>query len=224
MYLLIGTEHSLFAHCSQYKIDSLTNKYKNKNSSVAAQEILPIMMQNRPSYFTRYHIIKNYKTKTIDFYEYITPTYYVVNNNYKHNWQLISNSDTIISNYNCKNATCYFAGRNYTAWYTTEIPISDGPYKFNGLPGLIVKIEDAKKEHIFTLTSFSTIKYNKPLLLSDRTYQQINQQQYTKAKKKRNEEMSNFINNSNKIQLSTDKNALEIEMKIKKNNNFIEKY
>ena len=81
-----------------------------------------------------------------------------------------------------------------------------------------------KKEHIFTLTSFSTIKYNKPLLLSDRTYQQINQQQYTKAKKKRNEEMSNFINYSNKIQLNDDTNTLEIEAKLKSKNNFIEKY
>ncbi|WP_297063293.1 GLPGLI family protein, partial [uncultured Duncaniella sp.] len=39
-------------------------------------------------------------------------------------------------------------GRNWTAWYTEEIPITDGPWKFGGLPGLILKVEDDKKEHI----------------------------------------------------------------------------
>lgn len=51
-------------------------------------------------------------------------------------------------------ATVSHEGREYTAWYTTEIPIADGPYKFWGLPGLILKISDSENHYNFTLESF----------------------------------------------------------------------
>mgnify|MGYP003613018769 CR=1 FL=1 len=37
------------------------------------------------------------------------------------------------------------------AWFTTDLPYQDGPYKFTGLPGLIVKVEDAQGEYSFDL-------------------------------------------------------------------------
>lgn len=48
-------------------------------------------------------------------------------------------------------------GRKWTAWFTTEIPIQDGPYKFHGLPGLIVRIEDKTKSHSFFLTGIKNL-------------------------------------------------------------------
>ncbi len=47
-----------------------------------------------------------------------------------------------IHNYNCLKATTQFRGRNYTAWFTPDIPISDGPWKFKGLPGLLMSLQD----------------------------------------------------------------------------------
>ncbi|MFT3677749.1 MAG: GLPGLI family protein [Chitinophagaceae bacterium] len=58
----------------------------------------------------------------------------------------------------CKKATTSFAGRNYIAWYATDIPLSDGPYKFSGLPGLILSIYDTEKHHVFTATSLEQKK------------------------------------------------------------------
>ena len=66
------------------------------------------------------------------------------------NWTL-SNEFQKIENYNTQKATTDFGGRIWNAWFTTEIPINDGPYKFFGLPGLIVKIEDSEKEYSWTL-------------------------------------------------------------------------
>ena len=68
----------------------------------------------------------------------------------KQQWTLKDDLQTI-HGYRCQKATCRWRGRDYEAWFTTEIPIQHGPWKFGGLPGLIVKISDAKKEYNFEL-------------------------------------------------------------------------
>lgn len=61
------------------------------------------------------------------------------------NWIITNETDTVL-NYMCQKATTSYAGREYTVWFTLDIPISDGPWKFHGLPGLILRAEDAKHE------------------------------------------------------------------------------
>jgi len=56
-----------------------------------------------------------------------------------------------IGQYECKKATAMFRGRHYTAWFTEQIPLSAGPWKFHGLPGAIVEIYDDKKFVSFNL-------------------------------------------------------------------------
>jgi len=57
-------------------------------------------------------------------------------------WTLIPDSTKEILGYACNMAKTNFAGRNYAAWYTVDIPLPYGPYKFYGLPGLVIKVED----------------------------------------------------------------------------------
>ena len=52
--------------------------------------------------------------------------------------------------YRCQKAICTFRGRTWTAWFAPEIPISDGPWKFAGLPGLILKVEDDRGQYAFS--------------------------------------------------------------------------
>ncbi len=54
------------------------------------------------------------------------------------NWKM-SNETKQISKYTCSKAIGEFGGRTYEAWFTTEIPVSSGPYKLWGLPGLILE-------------------------------------------------------------------------------------
>lgn len=70
-------------------------------------------------------------------------------------WQMSSEQDTILG-LNCYRATTSYGGRRYTAWFSPEIPISDGPYVFCGLPGLIVQISDERGWFTFRLKEIST--------------------------------------------------------------------
>lgn len=68
----------------------------------------------------------------------------------------ITNETKLIGKFECKKATTYFRGRNYIAWYSPEIPINSGPWKFSGLPGLILELYDSNK--LFSWKT-QTIKY-----------------------------------------------------------------
>jgi|SRR5574344_2126863 GLPGLI family protein len=63
---------------------------------------------------------------------------------------VISDSTNNILGYMVQMATCRFRGRDFVAWFTPQLPVSSGPWKFAGLPGLILKVEDSKKHYSFT--------------------------------------------------------------------------
>ncbi|WP_407505239.1 GLPGLI family protein [Elizabethkingia miricola] len=87
-------------------------------------------------------IKKSYKTHLRD--------YYYVKIDEKMNWKILSDKDKI-GDFEVQKAEMSYGGRNWTAWFTNEIPIPEGPYAFNGLPGLIIKIKDNKGDYDFTL-------------------------------------------------------------------------
>jgi len=70
----------------------------------------------------------------------------------KFNWILL-NGKKKIGNFICNKAGLNFRGRNYTIWYTTEVPTSFGPWKFYGLPGLITSINADDNSIVFDLVS-----------------------------------------------------------------------
>ena len=63
-------------------------------------------------------------------------------------WQIGEKTKEIME-YTCRKATCHHSGRDYTAWYAEDIALSDGPYIFRGLPGLIVAIASDDGEYAF---------------------------------------------------------------------------
>lgn len=90
-------------------------------------------------------IYKFYPEMKIQYMEKIangfTPQNIAYNEDVKFNWSILSDK-VKIGTYTTQKATTEFGGRKWTAWFSTDIPFQDGPYKFYGLPGLIVKIED----------------------------------------------------------------------------------
>lgn len=97
-----------------------------------------------------------------------------------------------IGDYQTQKAETKFGGRTWYAWFTQEIPFQDGPYKFSGLPGLIVKIQDAKGDYSFDLMQTKKIA---------EIYQPLNRGQiitlskskYTDMEKKMQKDPASFV-------------------------------
>ncbi len=54
-------------------------------------------------------------------------------------------------------ATSDFRGRHWTAWFATDIPVSDEPWKLGGLPGLILKAYDKGHQYTFTAVGLERV-------------------------------------------------------------------
>ena len=85
---------------------------------------------------------------------------YIKENIPKINWT-ITNETKTIGKFVCIKAKGHFRGREYTAWYTMAIPVPFGPWKLQGLPGLILKAYDTHKEVYFYFKSLE-YPYSKP--------------------------------------------------------------
>jgi GLPGLI family protein len=97
-----------------------------------------------------YKVAKTYPSMTSTYQDRISRSMFGYDEDLKFDWK-ISNEKQKIGEYNTQKATTEFGGRKWNAWFTTDIPFPDGPYKFSGLPGLIVKIEDEDKNYSWEL-------------------------------------------------------------------------
>ena len=75
-------------------------------------------------------------------------------------WQLTDDTLTV-SGYLCQKAVGKYAGRTWTAWYSEEVPTSFGPWKLRGLPGMILKAEDA--DGIFSFVCVGLMQRTAPI-------------------------------------------------------------
>ncbi|MBN9311720.1 MAG: GLPGLI family protein [Chryseobacterium sp. 39-10] len=99
-------------------------------------------------------IYKFYPDMKVQYVERISSGFTPINIGYnddtKFDWKISTDKEKI-GEYNTQKATLDFGGRKWTAWFTPDLPFQDGPYKFHGLPGLIVKIEDDGKNYSWEL-------------------------------------------------------------------------
>lgn len=105
-------------------------------------------------------------------------------------WQIDTNSKATILGYQCYKATGVFRGRQYTAWFTEEFPVKFGPWKLNGLPGLILEVSDAMGEVVFVAERIENLKNSKPENFSTFTkqseYKKLSLKEYVSICKKNN--------------------------------------
>ncbi|MCS3870146.1 GLPGLI family protein [Chryseobacterium ginsenosidimutans] len=106
---------------------------------------------------TSYKVMKSYPDFKTYLFTRVSTDQYKVKEEEKPVWKILADKQKI-GEYNAQKATTDYGGRQWIAWFTTDIPFQDGPYKFYGLPGLIVKLEDTTGSHIMTLVGNKKIE------------------------------------------------------------------
>jgi GLPGLI family protein len=145
-YLDISPEKSVFYSENRIKRDSIMQA---TFQSGGARSFNRDQMEGLRSNIN-YSIEKDKKNQKTTFKDRIGRDVYTYEEDRPINWK-ISSETTKIGEYKVQKAEADFGGRKWTAWFTTDLPYQDGPYKFGGLPGLIVKAEDDKGEYSFDL-------------------------------------------------------------------------
>ncbi|WP_312089905.1 GLPGLI family protein [Chryseobacterium sp.] len=180
----------------KYKLDSLSQTYNhenfvlnfNKNGSFFSSEknILNSLNQDIPDGVIDMSQVKKNKTLFLEkiYFNPISGLNCYINSlgvNYFYtqeipNWKIL-NEQKIINGIVCKKAETYFVDRHWYAWYSDAYPVNYGPYKFVGLPGLIIEVFDKENTYIFNALN---IKENsiKEIPISKGVSKQITKKEY----------------------------------------------
>ncbi|PRB00552.1 GLPGLI family protein [Chryseobacterium sp. MYb7] len=149
MFLDIDKNGSKYYSREKFVADSATNADIAKQMKSGFGGSFNIKRKMKPGTISS-TVTKKYPDYSVSFSENIGNTSYKMPEDQKPEWKILPEKQKI-GEYNTQKATTNYGGRSWVAWFTTDIPFQDGPYKFYGLPGLIVKIEDTTGSHIMTL-------------------------------------------------------------------------
>ncbi|MBR1800097.1 MAG: GLPGLI family protein [Bacteroidaceae bacterium] len=89
--------------------------------------------------------------------------------------------------YRSQRATCHFRGRDFEAWFAPSIPGKRGPWKFQGLPGLILKVYDKERLYTFEAIGLETRRYPITRFKQYKDYTRSTREKVWKMQRKFNE-------------------------------------
>ena len=141
-----------------------------------------------------YTIEKDLANQKVDYKDRIARDIYTYTEDRPMNWKIQSET-AVIGDYKAQKAELDFGGRHWTAWFTLDIPFMDGPYKFHGLPGLIIKMEDSKGDYAFLLKETKKIG-ELPNLSNMGNIIKVNRKEYLKQQEKFKKDPASFFTQS----------------------------
>lgn len=153
-FILTASPHrSLYYNRMSQYVDSLTSTPEGKKTlqeiQMAAWKVESPdgsftldMRRPAPRKTVDLYVDKNFDTSTLSLYEQYAREPGVYSEPFEElQWHIVNDSTCNILDYECVKAETDYHGRHWTAWFAPEIPVSDGPWKLRGLPGLIMKAE-----------------------------------------------------------------------------------
>ncbi|WP_226064548.1 GLPGLI family protein [Kaistella polysaccharea] len=141
LHLDTDGETAKFYYQELYELDSVQKATKNSAGSISFSK--SIMLKRKVNSFKN----SNFVSVDTDYFNYESTDIL--------QWKILPDLKSY-KNFILQKATTNFGGRKWIAWFSKDIPINEGPYKFHGLPGLIFQIED--EQHYF---SFNLIEIKK---------------------------------------------------------------
>ncbi|WP_300684932.1 GLPGLI family protein [Chryseobacterium sp.] len=160
-FLDVKNDRSLFISENKLVRDSIFTSFKSEvkeNNKKEEKEFSKLegKKYNEPTFF-EYFIIKNIPEQKIYFYDRAAGKQIYYQEDRPIRWEITKDIEKQ-NGYAAQKAVTNFGGRTWTAWFTKDIAVSDGPYKFSGLPGLIVKLEDDNGDYKFDLVKKIVLK------------------------------------------------------------------
>lgn len=178
MVLLVGDRVSIFTGKNFYAFRQQGKKAEREGRLDAFLD--EFKASNRVGRFT-YSIYKNYPVGKITYTNKVLPGFFLYEEDFEtFRWELKDTKEKF-GDYNTRLAAINYGGRLWTAWYTTEVPLSEGPYKFRGLPGLIVKMADSKGHYIFEIVSIERLSEITPIELEEHDYVRTSRERYLRS-------------------------------------------
>ena len=225
MVLQVGKRHSKFTCVNKLLKDSLMLAYKDFELGTAVMKVASQIKGNRIGFLCNYYVYKNYSNNgQINFIGDLgAKTSLSVKEKPFFNWTHVEGDTTILS-FSCQKATCSYGGRDFVAWFTPEMPISDGPYKFFGLPGLIVRVADTHNEHVFSLYKVKNSRNNREMFfIEDHDLTESTPKGYIKALKQYMNSLYMKWGGNPDIQHSSPDGEARMLRNLRATNNFIER-
>ncbi|WP_299176269.1 GLPGLI family protein [uncultured Chryseobacterium sp.] len=149
MLLDIDDKGSSYYSHDKFISDSTSNAELEKQLKGGFGGNISINRRESPGQVS-FKVTKEYPDYKTYLFRSVSMDQYKIKEDKKPEWKILPDKQKI-GEYNAQKATTSFGGREWIAWFSADIPFQDGPYKFYGLPGLIVKIEDTTGSHIMTL-------------------------------------------------------------------------
>ncbi|MEG1592327.1 GLPGLI family protein [Chryseobacterium sp.] len=187
-YLDISAEKSMFYSENRIKRDSVMKaNFQSGGGRGFNREQMDGLRTN-----ISYSIEKNKKDQKITYKDRLGRDQYSYEEDRPLNWKILSET-TKIGDYKVQKAETEFGGRKWTAWFTTDLPYQDGPYKFSGLPGLVVKAEDSTGDYSFDLMKNYKIS-DFPEMVTFGTVMKVKRTDYIKQQEKFKADPMSFLN------------------------------
>ncbi len=153
LVLDITKDGSKYYSYPKYQADSISKAEIDKQIATGSWNI---NINNSYNGKIHYSVEKSYPDFKVILNNSVGGDDYKISDDRKMQWKILPEKQKI-GTFNAQKAETKMYGRTWTAWFTTEILIQDGPYKFHGLPGIIIKIEDKTQSHIMDLKGIRTL-------------------------------------------------------------------
>ena len=155
-HLLANAGQSKFFNPRSEEIDSLTSTPEGLASFKKTQEAAfqamvaqgSVDVTKLPRKKETLYVLKSAADSTMTVFDMIgsdEPVYYTEPYS-EMIWEIGDSTKTVLG-YECIQADTDYHGRHWTAWFTPDIPIQDGPWKFHGLPGLILDVRTGEAQY-----------------------------------------------------------------------------
>jgi GLPGLI family protein len=148
MMLWIGQNTSVFFSYNRHLLEQ-------QNKKLPAREFQDWLnsISGSQSLGLGYRVYKNYPSGELTTIDYIPMDLFLYREEMPgFDWQILADTDTVLG-LAVQKAKTEFGGRKWIAWFAPGVPYNEGPYKFSGLPGLILRLHDTRDHFLFEATA-----------------------------------------------------------------------